>query len=116
MARIARLEEARESLRTLREAAGSRRQMAVAEAAPRAREFWNWVESGGIPFEAGAIRTKRQQMGLDISDLATLLGMSSAQVSRLERGQSLPAPMTLAALVYILRLDVGDVFRLPAAM
>ncbi len=112
MARV-RVEEARESLR---EAAANRRRLAVAEAAPRARVFWGWVEDGGIPFEAAAIRIRRQQMDLNVADLAKLLGVSSAQVSRLERGQNLPTPLMLAALAYILKLNVGDIFRLPASM
>lgn len=69
----------------------------------------------GTVYNGAAIRERRQKDGLDIGDVAGLLGMSTSQISRLERGESLPPFLTLVAVTYILGVDLGDLVRLPAA-
>lgn len=80
----------------------------------RAEALRAYMQAGTV-YNGDAIRNQRQRNGLDIGDAADLLGMSPSQVSRLERGESLPPFLTLVALTYILGVDLGDLVRLPAA-
>lgn len=50
-----------------------------------------------IPF-AQAIRTKREQLGLSLQNLADLLGVSKSVVTKWERGERTPLDITQAGI------------------
>ena len=56
------------------------------------------------------IRTRRQ-LGLNLRDAATAIGVSAPTLSRIERGTSKPDVPTLNALIDWLGLDAAAVYR-----
>lgn len=68
---------------------------------------------GGALYRGLAFRNRRVEMDLRIGDLAGALGVSVAQLSRLERNKSNPPFSTVAALAYVLQLDMADVVQYP---
>ena len=56
------------------------------------------------------LRTRREQLGLSLRDIAGRVGVSASLISQIERDKVNPSVSTLWALVTELGLRMGDVF------
>ena len=61
------------------------------------------------------LRRWRAERGLTLDEVAGLTGYSKAYLSRLERGERCPTPLTKVTVARRLGAPVGDLFRVPAA-
>jgi transcriptional regulator with XRE-family HTH domain len=57
------------------------------------------------------LRTRRQQLGQRLEDVASRAGVDVAGLSRAENGKKIPAPETLAALAGALQLPLADLYE-----
>lgn len=65
-----------------------------------------------MPLLSEAIRLRREELGLDQSELARRLGVGQQTVSRWETGTGLPRRDRLPQLADSLELDAGQLLRL----
>src|SRR5436309_2457510 len=69
----------------------------------------------GIPgFYGARLRQAREAMGLSITSLAALVGVSKQAISQYERGTDAPGPQVFDALRSTLRQDAHFFLRRPA--
>lgn len=58
------------------------------------------------------VRRRREAAGLSVRGLARAAGMDATGISRLENGENVPTPQTLARLARVLEVDVNDLYTL----
>lgn len=61
-----------------------------------------------MPQVLTGFRNARLQRGYTLTDLAKKCGVTDGQMSRIERGESVPRPALRKALADLLDLDVAD--------
>jgi transcriptional regulator with XRE-family HTH domain len=57
------------------------------------------------------VRMQREQLGMRPADLADLANIDRARIFRIEAGQKIPSPETLAALAPVLQLDLAVLYE-----